>query len=488
MKSLHADVAVIGGGPAGMSAALAASREGARVLVIERNLFLGGILNQCIHDGFGLFRFGKLLSGPEYAGVFAKEIRVDKNITALLGATVTRVNLQREVYGVSREGRFCCQAGAVVFATGCRERTRGAIAIPGTRPAGIYTAGVVQQLINVSNVAVGKRALILGSGDIGLIMARRLTLSGVDVVCVLEKLPYCSGLPRNVYQCLEDYGIPLRLSRTVTEVRGGKRLEGVVASSVDSQGIPIPGSEYEIPCDTLILSVGLIPENEIAFQMGVTLLPDTNGVVVDNRMETSIPGVFACGNAVYVNDLVDNVSDEGERAGKWAAARALGRIPAEPVRVQVQNGAGVRSVTPQSACPGSGLPGDPCRGGMTKNMVCFICPKSCLLSVQEIDDEILVKNNRCDRGAEFAVKELGDPERTLTSTMRVNNGALPLVSIRSETPVKKTELKDLVRCFDGMTVDAPVSSGDVLFSAIGKNGVNIIATRSVEEKVLICRQ
>jgi NADPH-dependent 2,4-dienoyl-CoA reductase/sulfur reductase-like enzyme len=352
MKTLRADVAVIGGGPAGIAAALAASREGAQVFIIERNFFLGGILNQCIHDGFGLFRFGKLLSGPEYAGIFAEEIRADKNITAMLGAMVTGVSSGRQVRCVSREGSFYCQAGTVVFATGCRERTRGAIAIPGTRPAGIYTAGVVQYLINVSNVAVGKRAVILGSGDIGLIMARRLVLSGVDVICVLEKLPYCSGLPRNVYQCLEDYGIPLYLSRTVTEIRGNKRLESVVVSSPDAQGIPIPGSEYEISCDTLILSVGLIPENEIAGQMGVALLPDTNGVLVDNRMETSIPGVFACGNAVYVNDLVDNVSVEGERAGKWAAARALGKVSLEPARVPVQHGAGVRSVTPQTICCG----------------------------------------------------------------------------------------------------------------------------------------
>jgi NADPH-dependent 2,4-dienoyl-CoA reductase/sulfur reductase-like enzyme len=354
MKALCADVTVIGGGPAGMAAALSASREGARVLVIERNLFLGGILNQCIHDGFGLSRFGELLSGPEYAGIFAQEIRADKNITVMAGAMALGADSRRQVYGVSRGGRFSCRSGAVIFATGCRERTRGAIAIPGTRPAGIYTAGVVQQLINVNNVAVGKRAVILGSGDIGLIMARRLTLSGVDVICVLEKLPYCSGLPRNVYQCLEDYGIPLYLSRTVTEIRGSRRLESVVVSSLDSRGVPVPGSEYEIPCDTLILSVGLIPENEIVSQMGAALLPDTNGVWVDSRMETSIPGVFACGNAVYVNDLVDNVSEEGELAGKWAAARALGRLPPEPVRVPVRNGAGVRSVTPQSICAGDG--------------------------------------------------------------------------------------------------------------------------------------
>jgi NADPH-dependent 2,4-dienoyl-CoA reductase/sulfur reductase-like enzyme len=352
MKALRARVAVVGGGPAGMAAALAASREGAGVLVIERDPCLGGILNQCIHDGFGLFRFGKLLSGPEYAELFAKRIENDKNITVLSGAAVTKVTPGRRVYCVSREGLFCCEAGAVVFATGCRERTRGAIAIPGTRPAGIYTAGAAQYLVNAGNVAVGKRAVILGSGDIGLIMARRLALSGVEVVCVLEKLPYCGGLPRNVYQCLEDYGIPLYLSRTVTEIRGSRRLEGVAVSGLDSRGNPVPGSEYEIPCDTLILSVGLIPENEIASQLGAALLPETNGLVVDSRTETSVPGIFACGNAVYVNDLADNVSDEGERAGRWAAARALGRILSEPARIPVRNGAGVRSLTPQTVCAG----------------------------------------------------------------------------------------------------------------------------------------
>jgi NADPH-dependent 2,4-dienoyl-CoA reductase/sulfur reductase-like enzyme len=335
-----------------MAATLAASREGARVLVIERNRFLGGILNQCIHDGFGLSRFGKPLSGPEYAGIFVEEIAADKNISVLLGVMVTGTSSTRQLYCVSREGRICCEAGALVFATGCRERTRGAIAIPGSRPAGIYTAGVVQQLINLNNITVGKRAVILGSGDIGLIMARRLALSGIEVVCVLEKLPYCGGLPRNVYQCLEDYNIPLYLGRTVTEIRGSKRLESVAVSCLDARGILMPGSEYEIPCDTLILSVGLIPENEIVSQTGAALLPDTNGVLVDNRMETSISGVFACGNAVYVNDLADNVSTEGELAGKWAAARALGRIVSEPIRVPVRNGAGVRSVTPQKICSG----------------------------------------------------------------------------------------------------------------------------------------
>jgi NADPH-dependent 2,4-dienoyl-CoA reductase/sulfur reductase-like enzyme len=315
-----------------MAAALAASREGASVLLIDRNVFLGGILNQCIHDGFGLFRFGKQLTGPEYSEIFSKQIEEDANIAVLLDAMVTRVMPVEvsEVTGrgfrvgcVSREGIVSCEAGAVVFATGCRERTRGAIAVPGTRPAGIYTAGVAQYLINVQNISIGRRAVILGSGDVGLIMARRLTLCGVEVVCVLEKLPQCSGLPRNVYQCLEDYGIPLYLKGTVAEIRGGRHIESVVVSPVDDKGRFLADNRYEIQCDILILSVGLIPENEIASQAGVELIPATNGVRVNSRMESSVPGIFACGNAEHVNDLVDKVSDEAEVAGKWAAEFAL---------------------------------------------------------------------------------------------------------------------------------------------------------------------
>jgi len=316
-------VVVVGGGPAGMATALAASREGVKVLLIDRNHYLGGILNQCIHDGFGLIRFKKSLTGPEYAEIFINQINEDKNIEVMPDTMVTGITSDKRVYGISRKGAFCEDAGAVVFATGCRERTRGAIAIPGARPAGIYTAGVVQYLINVSNITVGKRAVILGSGDVGLIMARRLILSGIEVCCVLEKLPHCSGLPRNRYQCLEDYDIPLYLNRTVTKIHGNKRLEGLTVSSVDENGIQIPGTEYEIACDTLVLSVGLIPENEVIRQLNVAIKPETNVIIVNHHLETSQLGVYLCGNSLHVNDLVDNVSAEGEIAGKWAAAHAL---------------------------------------------------------------------------------------------------------------------------------------------------------------------
>jgi NADPH-dependent 2,4-dienoyl-CoA reductase/sulfur reductase-like enzyme len=335
-----------------MAAALAASREGAGVLVLDRNRCPGGILNQCIHDGFGLIRFGESLSGPEYAAFFARQMESDANIEYIPDAAVTGISGDLRVKGLSRRGAFSHKAGAVVLATGCRERTRGALAIPGSRPAGIFTAGLAQQLINTCNIAVGKNALILGSGDIGLIMARRLSLTGVKVICVLEKLPYCSGLPRNRYQCLEDFDIPLYLSRTVTGIHGAGRLESVTVSCLDESGNPVPGSEYRVPCDTLILSVGLIPENEIALQLGLELLPATKGIRVDSRLESAIPGVFSCGNSLHVNDLADNVSAEGEVAGIWAARRALGKLREKPEQLPLRRGAGIRYTSPQTLYAG----------------------------------------------------------------------------------------------------------------------------------------
>ncbi|MDR1373502.1 MAG: FAD-dependent oxidoreductase [Treponema sp.] len=352
MEKRQNPVVVIGGGPAGMAAALAASREGARVLVLDRNRHPGGILNQCIHDGFGLLRFGKSLSGPEYAGFFARQLESEASIEYVRDATVTGVTGDLKVEGFSRQGAFRYQAGAVTLATGCRERTRGALAIPGARPAGVFTAGAAQQLINTCNIAVGREALILGSGDIGLIMARRLALTGVKVICVLEKLPYCSGLPRNRYQCLEDFGIPLYLNKTVTEIHGKKRLEGVTVSGLDDRGGPVPGSEYPIPCDTLILSVGLIPENEIVLRLGIGILPATKGIRVDSHLESSIPGIFSCGNSLHVNDLADNVTEEGDLAGTWAARHALGKLAGKSGKLPVRHGAGIRYTSPQTVYPG----------------------------------------------------------------------------------------------------------------------------------------
>lgn len=350
LKEENFSVVVIGGGPAGMAAALAAVEHCDSVLILERDAKLGGILNQCIHDGFGLMKFHEQLTGPEYAGRY-RDFVSQSRITVMTGTMVTKLTPEREITCVARDGIHRIRAGAVILATGCRERTRGALAIPGTRPSGIYTAGVAQHLINIQNIRIGSTAVILGSGDIGMIMARRLTLEGIKVLCVLEKLPYCSGLPRNRCQCLEDYHIPLHLKQTVKEIRGSQRIEQIIVASVDDGGSFLPGTEYTIDCDTLILSVGLIPENELAKDCGAVLEPETSGCRVNSRLETSIPGIFECGNSLHVHDLVDFVSEEGTMAGERAAAFANENpIPARTVCIHA--GSGVRGMTPQSAVVG----------------------------------------------------------------------------------------------------------------------------------------
>lgn len=347
MRRLEVDVAVIGGGPAGLAAALAAHKEGAaRVLIIERNHELGGILQQCIHHGFGLHRFKAELTGPEYAQRFINEVR-ETDIQVLLETMVLEVTEDRTIYAVnSSEGMLEISAKAVVLAMGCRERTRGALRIPGRRPAGIFSAGTAQRYINIDGYIPGRKAVILGSGDIGLIMARRLTLEGAQVEAVVEIMPYAAGLARNVVQCLEDFDIPLILQSTVVDIHGEDRLEGVTIARVDEDWKPIPGSERKIDCDTLLLSVGLIPENELSGGAGVELDPITNGPKVDDTLMTSIPGIFACGNVLHVHDLVDNVSKEAERAGAFAAQYARQQLSAANRRIKVEAGENIRYVVP----------------------------------------------------------------------------------------------------------------------------------------------
>lgn len=449
----HCDVVIIGGGPGGLAAAKGAREAGARsVLVLERENRSGGILNQCIHDGFGLVRYKTMLTGPEYA-LRARQEALEAGAEVLTGAMVTGLTSQRVVTAVTRQGLLQIQAGAVVLATGCRERTRGAIAIPGSRPAGVYTAGTAQNLMNTKNLMVGKQVVILGSGDIGLIMARRLTLEGAQVLCAAEMNPVPSGLERNVSQCLYDFGIPLYLRCTVTNIFGKKRLEGVELSQLDEAGQPIPGSQRVVACDTLLLSVGLIPENEVAAQAGVTLDPKTNGAVTDEYLQTSVPGIFACGNSRKVLDLADFVTVQGLTAGRNAAAFLLDR-PLEPMPPETSN------------AMAKGLP-------QPGTITCILCPKGC--RIRTVADG-KVTGNDCPKGEEYALQEQKSPRRVLTTTLKRADGSL--LPVKTSQAVPKEHLLDYMDRLRKITVPATsLPCGTVVLRDPFGIGVDVVSAQ-----------
>lgn len=346
------DIVIIGGGPAGLAAAAAARDSGIkRILMLERDKELGGILNQCIHNGFGLHTFKEELTGPEYAARYIAQVQ-ERSIEVKLNTMVMDISAGKVVTAMNREeGLFEVQAGAVILAMGCRERSRGALNIPGYRPAGIFSAGTAQRLVNMEGYLPGREVVILGSGDIGLIMARRMTLEGAKVKVVAELMPYSGGLKRNIVQCLDDYGIPLKLSHTVVDIKGRHRLSGVTLAQVDGSGRPMPGTEEEYACDTLLLSVGLIPENELSNGIGVEMNRITAGPIVNEQLETSVDGVFACGNVLHVHDLVDFVSEEAAAAGRNAAAYLKNVRQPGGREVLLKAEGGVRYTVPSIICP-----------------------------------------------------------------------------------------------------------------------------------------
>lgn len=383
------DIVIIGGGPAGLAAAAAARKSGVeKILILERDKELGGILNQCIHNGFGLHTFKEELTGPEYAARFIDQVK-ELEIEYKLHTMVMDISPDKVVTAMNREeGMFQIQAGAVILAMGCRERSRGALNIPGYRPAGIYSAGTAQRLVNREGFLPGREVVILGSGDIGLIMARRMTFEGAKVKVVAELMPYSGGLKRNIVQCLDDYGIPLKLSHTVVEIRGKERLTGVTIAKVDEKGKPIPGTEEDYDCDTLLLSVGLIPENELSRGAGVDMSPVTSGPIVNESLETNIEGVFACGNVLHVHDLVDFVSEEAAAAGRNAALYVQGRRQYEAGKAILLNPVeGVRYTVPSVIHP------DRMDDKLTVRFRVGGVYKNCYISVY-FDDERVIHRKR----------------------------------------------------------------------------------------------
>lgn len=461
------DLVIIGGGPAGMAAALSAYEKGVTdILILERDKELGGILNQCIHNGFGLHTFKEELTGPEYAARYIDMVE-EKRIPYLLNTMV--VDIQGgspcQVTAMNKErGMFQIQARAVILAMGCRERARGAMNIPGYRPAGIYSAGTAQRYVNIEGRMPGKEVVVLGSGDIGLIMARRMTLQGARVKLVAEIMPYSGGLRRNIVQCLDDYGIPLKLCHTVTEIHGKDRVEGVTLERVDENLKPIPGTKEFVACDTLLLSCGLIPENELSQGVGAKMDDVTQGPVVNARLETTVKGVFACGNVLHVHDLVDNVSRESERAGAFAADYIL-------------NGEQDWGEAQRPKIPAKTKCTLPENRDLSSQLICICCPVGCLITARRKEDGSLeITGNSCQKGEAYARSEMTAPVRTVTSMIRVQGGKGKVVPVKTATEIPKGKISECMAEIQKAAAKAPIAVGDVLIENVAGTSVPVIAT------------
>lgn len=463
------EIVIIGGGPAGLAAAISAHEKGCnKIVILERDNVLGGILNQCIHNGFGLHTFGEELTGPEYAERYINKIH-ELNIEFRLNSFVVDINSNKIITVMNRDKGLCqIDAKSIVLAMGCRERPRGALNIPGYRPAGIYSAGTAQRFVNMEGFMPGRDVVILGSGDIGLIMARRMTLEGANVKLVAEIMPQSGGLKRNISQCLDDFNIPLRLNYTVIDIEGKDRVSGVTIAKVDDNLKPIPGTEEHYNCDTLLLSVGLIPENELSISAGIELDAKTNGAIVNETLETSLAGVFSCGNALHVHDLVDNVSEEASKAGANAANF-------------VKNGKVVNGeVSNFDERKNSGAKGVSSEPGI-REITCIGCPNGCNLVVKMNDNEIEhIDGYKCKKGETYARKEITNPTRIVTSSVKLidSEGNISAVSVKTESDIPKAKIFECIESLKGVCVDSPVKIGDIIVENIADTGINVIATKN----------
>jgi CxxC motif-containing protein/NADPH-dependent 2,4-dienoyl-CoA reductase/sulfur reductase-like enzyme len=467
----HYELVVIGAGPAGMAAASAAHACGLKsILVLDRNDYVGGILPQCIHDGFGLYLYKKSFTGPEYAALW-KEKLFKKGIEVHTSATVLKVeyNKQLTLFYLGKElGSGIVTADSIVFAMGCRERSLGQMRIPGSRPAGIYTAGTAQYMMNIQNYLPGKSVVILGSGDIGLIMARRMTLEGANIKLILGER--ASGLVRNHVQCVKDFDIPVLYGWTLLSTHGYKRLKGVTIAPIDENGNKISEQKKYIPCDTLLVAAGLIPETEL-WKGAHIALDENKGIRVTETGETDIPGVFACGNVVRIYDVVDMVSLSGERAGMAAAKWVIGQnhgqftIPNELSKAQTIRINEPRGIGSHETCP--------------DEIICILCPTGCRMRISGKEKEIQVSGYSCEKGKKYAVEELTMPMRTLTTTVLIKGGVRPLLPVRTDHPIPQKMMGQIIERCRGIKVTAPVSIGEIIEENVANSGACLIASDSI---------